>query len=111
MVPTTIHKLDAFPMTINGKIDSKKLKEINTEKCSLNSYETTDSRDTGFMNIVMKVFQNKKLSKNDNFYDVGGDSILSIKLASELQDNGFNISSVEIMKSNDFNELFQKYTT
>ena len=23
MVPTTIHKLDAFPMTINGKIDSK----------------------------------------------------------------------------------------
>nr|WP_207754658.1 condensation domain-containing protein [Staphylococcus lugdunensis] len=108
MVPTTIHKLDAFPMTINGKIDSKKLKEINTEKCSLNSYETTDSRDTGFMNIVMKVFQNKKLSKNDNFYDVGGDSILSIKLASELQDNGFNISSVEIMKSNDFNELFQK---
>ena len=31
MVPTTIHKLDAFPMTINGKIDSKKLKEINTE--------------------------------------------------------------------------------
>ena len=33
---------------------------------------------------------------------------MSIKLASELQDNGFNISSVEIMKSNDFNELFQK---
>lgn len=107
MMPTMIYKLNSFPMTINGKINKDKLIEHDNLTRRRKFEVKYNGEDSTLINIVKSSFKSSDISKYDNFYDIGGDSITSISLANEFQNLGYNISSVDIMKSFNFKELFE----
>ena len=104
MVPAAFVPLDAFPLTNNGKIDRKKLP----------SPEGTDNFDAGRPYIKPKTemeialaklwahfLKLEKVSIHDNFFDLGGHSLLIIQIVSACEKKGMNV---------DIHDFFEKQT-
>jgi amino acid adenylation domain-containing protein len=86
MIPSQIIRLDEFPLTPNGKIDRQALPHPNHESHSL--YEAPRNNiEQQLTEIWSLIVECEKISIHDNFFDLGGHSILAIKLLNEIQKN------------------------
>jgi len=86
MIPVKFIKLEALPLTTNGKIDLKKLKSyqvtfISTKEIVLPINET----ERKLVEIWKNALQIAQLSTQDNFYELGGDSIKTMKILGQIQ--------------------------
>jgi amino acid adenylation domain-containing protein len=86
MIPSQIMRLDEFPLTPNGKIDRQALPHPNHQSQSL--YEAPRNNiEQQLTEIWSLIVECEKISIHDNFFDLGGHSILAIKLLNEIQKN------------------------
>ena len=82
MLPSHVVKLDNFPITINGKIDTKSLPEIFIKETEFIRTET--NLEKKLEKIWKNIFNLDKISAISNFFDLGADSLASIRLVSEI---------------------------
>ena len=86
MIPSVFVELDSFPMTINGKLDRKALPE--PEFKSQNEYVAPS---TEIEHSMCKVWQDvlgvEKVGLNDNFFKIGGNSILAVSLSHKISND------------------------
>lgn len=82
MVPSHIVFMESLPITLNGKIDTQKLPEVEVKQSEYiaPSTETEKKLETIWCNIL----DMEQISINSDFFDLGGDSLCSIKLVSEV---------------------------
>ena len=87
MVPHSISVLDQWPLTLNGKIDRKRLPDPEANRPSLEvSYLAPQTEvESTIANIWQTVLGLEKVGVNDNFFDLGGDSLLMLQLQSKTQ--------------------------
>ena len=110
MVPSYIVYLEKMPYTINRKIDRKalpmpkleedKFKEVNPDKF--------DTDELKLLQIWKNVLHLKNISLDDNFFDIGGDSISAIKMQIEALKYNFNFEYADIFKYPTIKELAGK---
>jgi amino acid adenylation domain-containing protein len=85
MVPSDFVPLKAFPLTINGKIDKKALPEPKSA-----SYEDyiapRNSTEEEIAKIWAEILKRARVGIRDNFFDMGGHSLLVTQLISRLRD-------------------------
>lgn len=81
MVPSHIEFMESLPLTINGKIDTKNLPEIN-EKIAYVSPKTKMQKLLA--NVFAEYLEIPKLSIEANFFEQGGDSLIAIKIMTKL---------------------------
>lgn len=82
MIPSHIVFMDSFPITLNGKIDTKKLPDIQIQENSYTAPKTdTEIKLSKLWNEILEI---EKISTDSNFFNLGGDSLCSIKLVSEV---------------------------
>ena len=105
MIPTYFIQLIDFKYTPNGKIDRNALPtpEIHNENKSIVLPETETEIEVS--HIFEKLLMINPISINDNFFEIGGDSLLALKLQIELLNSGFNISFNDIYKYNTIKQL------
>jgi amino acid adenylation domain-containing protein len=87
MVPSAFMMLDTLPLTPNGKVDRKALPATDGSRPNLqNGYipPTTDLQKQ-IATIWQEVLQVDKVSIEDNFFDLGGHSLLMVQLHFKLQ--------------------------
>ena len=88
MVPSFYIELDKFPLTPNGKIDRKALPE--PEENIIIKDETKFHYSDGFEKEVAIIWKDileiKKISNTDNFFAIGGTSLLAIRLINKLSE-------------------------
>jgi amino acid adenylation domain-containing protein len=85
MIPKYYFRIKKFPLNSNGKIDRKKLPKVDEKNLIKNKYEEPKTEtEKQIAEIWKKVLKVKKVGRNDNFFDLGGDSIKIIKLYSLL---------------------------
>lgn len=85
MLPVSYVLLDSFPLTSSGKLDKKtllKLKGINPEKEV--KADATTAIEAMILNIWREVLGKEEIGIYDNFFEVGGDSIKAIQIATRL---------------------------
>ncbi|MDZ8258877.1 non-ribosomal peptide synthetase [Nostoc sp. ChiQUE01b] len=106
MVPSGFVTLDSLPLTPNGKIDRKALPtpdgEISRE------YEYVAPRtaiEKTLTNIWQQLLLKEKISIHDNFFEIGGDSILSIQIVSRAKNSGIQITPKQIFQNQTIAEL------
>lgn len=92
MIPDGLIEIESLPLTINGKLDKKSLPQ--PELITLNNYaaprnEMEERLSFIFANILN--IPSKKIGIFDNFFIIGGNSILAIKLANFVNQS-FNSS-------------------
>ena len=93
MVPNALVQLEKLPLTINGKLDRDTLPEARF--ISKHYIPPSNAKEE----LVCKAFSNilaiEKISVDDDFFKLGGNSITAIRLSMLLQQN-FNIYLSEV---------------
>lgn len=95
MVPTVFMQLNAFPLTVNGKIDKNNLPapQIKAEQAYVAPSTELEKK---LCTIWQDLFGIEKIGINDNFFDLGGDSLSAIKFQVEALNQNLNISYSDI---------------
>lgn len=82
MVPSHIVQLDKMPVNLNGKIDKTKLPLININKTKITLAQ--NKTEEILLDIWKSILGLEKISTNSDFFELGADSLCSIKLISEI---------------------------
>ena len=87
MVPTAFVMLEAIPLTPNGKIDRRSLPTPDTSSLSLGTsfVSPRDTLELQLAKIWSDVLNVHPIGVQDNFFDLGGHSLLSVRLMAQIQ--------------------------
>ncbi|MDC9597253.1 amino acid adenylation domain-containing protein [Xenorhabdus anantnagensis] len=111
MVPLKFCWVPFIPLTPNGKVDRKALSSlVKTEVSSLHDDAQTET-EYQLAEIWKRVLKIEQLSVQDNFYTLGGDSILMLKVRSEAEKMGMNVTLSELSQYLTIAELSQQIDT
>ncbi|MEG3630798.1 non-ribosomal peptide synthetase [Streptomyces poriticola] len=94
MVPAHIVVMDAFPLTANGKLDRRALPEPATATGPLAAPATDAER--AVCAAVAQVLRLDEVGVDQDFFQLGGDSILAISLLTALRDAGLHVTPRQI---------------
>jgi hypothetical protein len=87
LVPTAQVWLAQLPVTPNGKLDRRALPEPAGERPELAQpfEEARDACEQQVCDAFARALRIAKVGRNDNFFDLGGDSLLVLQVLAELQ--------------------------
>ncbi|WP_249044250.1 non-ribosomal peptide synthase/polyketide synthase [Crossiella equi] len=103
MVPTAYVRLPAFPVTANGKLDRRALPAPEAETTGRVAPRTDLER--ALAEIWSDVLGVPEVGVTDNFFGLGGDSILSIQVVSRARTAGLHLTSKDIFGHQTITEL------
>ncbi len=88
MVPAKYALLEQMPLTDNGKVDRMALASFDGEFVSFRTAGTapTSEMEEAVAKVWQQILGATELSTNDNFFDLGGDSLLAVRAAALLQE-------------------------
>ena len=87
MVPNDVVILDAMPLTPNGKLDRKQLPVPGTSQSATAEYEAPeDQLQETIVNIWQETLHLDKIGVKDNFFDLGGHSLLIVRVHQLLKE-------------------------
>ncbi len=84
MMPSQIQILDKMPVSQNGKIDRKALSAIKAFKTDVLMPSTPSAMEQKLIDIYTELFYLTDIKNTDNFFDLGGNSLMAIRLMTSL---------------------------
>ncbi|MBR3003100.1 MAG: amino acid adenylation domain-containing protein [Clostridia bacterium] len=108
MIPNFLVQVQDFTYTPNGKIDRNALPEITFETSTSDISLPKTKTEKLISSIYEKLLCISPIGIDDNFFDIGGDSILALKLQIELLNKNINISYSDIFVYNTIRKLANK---
>ena len=105
MVPSYWVCVDKLPLTPNGKVDHRALPEPEAERVHLAQSLPQSDMEKALAEIWENLLGVTQVGVNDNFFALGGDSILSIQVASRAKRVGIHISTKQLFENQSIAEL------
>jgi len=97
MVPSDFVLLDHLPLTPNGKVDRKALPAPQSEQ--LEVYVAPRNQiEQALCEVWQEVLNRDQIGIEDNFFSLGGDSILSIRVVALLKNRGIALGINDIFQ-------------
>ena len=84
MMPNNITILDKMPLTVNGKIDYSKLKNIKAEAKNRKFIAPRNKIEQQLLSMWQRYIKNIEISVNDNFFELGGNSLIAVSLVNQI---------------------------
>lgn len=108
MVPTVFFSIQEIPLTVNGKLDRRRLREIGTS-CFHKSMERQKQMEKSkpasrvgleLQNILGRVLATDPMlvGLEDSFFRLGGNSIAAMRVVSEAQKAGIQLAVSDIFQ-------------
>ncbi len=101
MIPSCFLKIDEIPFTTHGKVDKKALPV--PKQSALTSEEAYVPPGNAMEEILARIWQEVlkcgRVGIHDNFFSLGGDSIMSIQVVARACAEGLNITAAQILKN------------
>ena len=105
MIPGDWQVLTELPLTANGKIDRQALKTIKGKSFSP-KISTGNKQEQIIAEIWQEILQRKNIDVNDNFFDVGGHSLLLAQLQEKLEQSlQINLTITDLFKYSSISSL------
>ncbi|MBX7555726.1 amino acid adenylation domain-containing protein, partial [Streptomyces sp. tea 10] len=98
MVPAAIVVLDAFPQTPNGKLDRKALPAPDLSAAAGGGRAASGAREEILCGLFGELLGLSTVGAEDSFFDLGGDSIMSIQLVSRARQAGLVITAQQVFE-------------
>jgi len=105
MVPANFCQLDALPLTSNGKVDRKALTNFSTPVTNHDFVAARTPVEATLARIWAEVFNLESVGVNDNFFDLGGDSILGTLILARASRAGLHLSPRQLFEHQTVAEL------
>ena len=86
MVPTSFVKLDEIPLTASGKVDRRALPQPGAPDPTATVPRT--SIEAALVDVFASVLRTETVGVQDNFFAIGGDSMLALTVRSEAEKRG-----------------------
>jgi amino acid adenylation domain-containing protein len=87
MVPSVFVALDALPLTPNGKVDVRALPD--PFKDAVGDRDSYQPPDPGLEQLIAEIWQEllqvDRVGAEDNFFEIGGNSLLSLRVISAIE--------------------------
>lgn len=103
MIPINFVFMDEFPLTLNGKVNCALLPELETADKEFIKYTTLAEKE--LVRAMEEILNVQNISMNDNYYQLGGDSIKAIQISSKLKNNGLNVKVKDILAYDSIKEI------
>ena len=87
MMPSVFHSVAAMPLTPNGKVDRRALtsqENLIAQDCKILTFG--DEMENRIVAILERVLQVRPIGIHDGFFELGGNSLLAIRLMDRLAD-------------------------
>jgi amino acid adenylation domain-containing protein len=101
MLPHYFIRLTAMPLTANNKIDKATLLQFAGDRSLMQDdvyQEPTTSTEKLLARIWKEILRLEKISVHDNFFALGGDSILSIMIRNRCELEGIRLKTVDLFQ-------------
>ncbi|QRN95172.1 non-ribosomal peptide synthase/polyketide synthase [Archangium violaceum] len=107
MVPSAFMRLEAMPLTSNGKVDRKALPALEAVRPELEREYVAPRNDTEqrLADVWAQVLGLDRVGVHDNFFALGGDSILSLQLVAKARQRGLQVTPRQLFQRQTVAEL------
>ncbi|MCB9252333.1 MAG: non-ribosomal peptide synthase/polyketide synthase [Flavobacteriales bacterium] len=106
MLPELWKEMAEFPLTINGKIDKTALPEVDVLEQIQNKFTAAGNEiEETLCRIWGDVLDIEKVGVEDNFFDLGGDSIVVVQIVSRVRKEGFEMKISDIFSHQSISKL------
>ncbi|EZP30954.1 non-ribosomal peptide synthase/polyketide synthase [Pseudomonas sp. RIT288] len=86
MVPAAFVRLEALPLTANGKVDRKALPKPDLAALPTREYAVPQGQlETALAQIWAEVLQVEQVGRHDHFFELGGHSLLAMRMVSLIR--------------------------
>ncbi|TAW60505.1 non-ribosomal peptide synthetase, partial [Rhizobium ruizarguesonis] len=86
MVPSAFVRLEALPLTVNGKLDRKALPVPDDDAYARRAYEAPQGEiETLLAGIWAELLGVERVGRHDNFFELGGHSLLAVQMMERLR--------------------------
>ncbi|MEU6375590.1 amino acid adenylation domain-containing protein [Streptomyces sp. NPDC046909] len=99
MVPATLTHLDAFPLLPSGKVDRTALPAPEATSTDTATRAPADERERLLCELFASLLGLPRVGVDDNFFALGGDSIVSIRLVTLARKAGLTISPRQVFQT------------
>lgn len=97
MVPDSIRILESLPLTANGKLDRRALPDPEPQEATDYVAPQGEVEET-LAQIWCEVLAVERVSRHDNFFALGGDSILSLKVVARARKRGLALAPKQLFE-------------
>ncbi|HEU4874945.1 MAG TPA: amino acid adenylation domain-containing protein, partial [Pyrinomonadaceae bacterium] len=107
MIPASFVQLEELPLTPNGKVDRRALPDPDHQRPALETVQvgpSTAAEET-LVKIWSEVLGLSEVGIHDNFFEVGGDSILSIQIVARANQAGLQLAPKHLFEFQTVAEL------
>ncbi|MFJ7275145.1 amino acid adenylation domain-containing protein [Kitasatospora sp. NPDC098663] len=98
MVPAVLTVLDALPLSVNGKLDRKALPAPGRHTAPAAPSAVGSSPAAALARVFAEVLGLAEVGEDENFFALGGDSIVSIQLISRARKAGFDLAAKDVFQ-------------
>ncbi|MEO3755455.1 amino acid adenylation domain-containing protein [Streptomyces sp. B6B3] len=97
MVPAAVVVLDALPLTVNGKVDRSALPAPDFAG-RVSEREPRTEAEARLCALFAEVLDLERVGVDDSFFALGGDSIMSMQLATRARREGLTLSPRQVFE-------------
>ncbi|PHM74457.1 non-ribosomal peptide synthetase [Xenorhabdus kozodoii] len=93
MIPAAFVRLDAFPLTPNGKLDRGALPAPDQHAFARQVYEAPQGKiERSLATLWRELLEVEPISRHDSFFALGGHSLLAVRMIERLRRMGLGVS-------------------
>ncbi|WP_019926107.1 non-ribosomal peptide synthetase [Nocardia sp. BMG111209] len=96
MIPAEFVGIDAIPLTPSGKTDRAALAAIRPDGAAAADSGPRTRVEEQLAHVWREVFGHESISVTDNFYDLGGDSILLLRVRARAEARGLTFAARDL---------------
>ncbi len=105
MVPALYTFLDAMPLTPNGKVDRRALPAPDRSTAAREYVAPRDEKETFFCELWAELLSLERVGINDDFFELGGDSLLVIRVVTKANKAAMGITTKQVFQHRTVAEL------
>ena len=92
MIPANYYRVSSFPLNINGKVDFSRLAQMGEKMVFQYEYvEASSDMEKTLSEIWCECMSLETVSVTDDFFKIGGDSIICMQIISKAAEKGIKI--------------------
>ncbi|MFF0221630.1 amino acid adenylation domain-containing protein [Streptomyces sp. NPDC004629] len=93
MVPSVVVPLERLPLNANGKVDRRSLPEPDLAAAAAGRVAPRNAAERTLAQIWSELLGIPEIGIDDNFFDLGGDSILGLQVVSRAREAGLRLTA------------------
>jgi len=98
MVPGFFLLMNDFPLTENGKVNRKKLPAPAAEAAARPYEPPRTPAETALARAWRELFQQERIGRNDHFFELGGDSLMAVRMIAIARRCGLLLSPRQALR-------------